>query len=107
MVESGDMTVPATRVPVSPLTGSDGAASTAPPSVNELVIEPRRGWIAVDWRELWRSRELLYFLIWRDIKGRYKQAVLGVGWAGLPPARSGEHTSELQSPCKLGCRLLL
>jgi len=52
----------------------------------ELVIEPRRGWIAVDWRELWRGRELLYFLIWRDIKVRYKQAVLGIAWAVLQPA---------------------
>ena len=54
--------------------------------VEELVIEPRRGWIAVDWRELVRSRELLYFLVWRDIKVRYKQAVLGVAWAVLQPA---------------------
>src|SRR5215208_2264420 len=53
---------------------------------DDLVIEPRRGWIAVDWRELWRSRELLYFLVWRDIKVRYKQAVLGIAWAVLQPA---------------------
>jgi lipopolysaccharide transport system permease protein len=52
----------------------------------ELVIEPRRGWIAIDWRELLRYRELLFFLVWRDVKVRYKQAVLGVGWAVLQPA---------------------
>jgi lipopolysaccharide transport system permease protein len=56
------------------------------PEPEELVIEPRRGWIALDWREMFRSRELLYFLIWRDIKVRYKQAVLGVAWAVLQPA---------------------
>jgi len=51
----------------------------------ETVIRPRRGWIAVDWRELWRHRELLYFLVWRDVKVRYKQAVLGIAWAVLAP----------------------
>jgi lipopolysaccharide transport system permease protein len=53
--------------------------------VEELVIRPRRGWIAVDWRELYHHRELLYFLIWRDVKVRYKQTVLGVAWAILQP----------------------
>src|SRR6185369_16815971 len=51
----------------------------------ETVIRPRRGWIAVDWKELWRHRELLYFLVWRDVKVRYKQAVLGIAWAVLAP----------------------
>src|SRR3954469_21149530 len=54
----------------------------------ELVIRPRRGWIAVDWRELWSHRELLYFLVWRDVKVRYKQAVLGIAWAVLAPVLS-------------------
>jgi lipopolysaccharide transport system permease protein len=54
----------------------------------ELVIKPRTGWIAVDWRELWTHRELLYFLIWRDVKVRYKQAILGVAWAVLAPVLS-------------------
>ncbi len=51
----------------------------------ETVIRSRRGWIAVDWRELWRHRELLYFLVWRDVKVRYKQAILGIAWAVLAP----------------------
>ncbi len=51
----------------------------------ELVIRPRSGWIAIDWRELWEARELLYFLVLRDIKVRYKQTVLGVAWALLQP----------------------
>src|SRR3954463_12725052 len=54
----------------------------------ELVIRPRKGWIAVDWRELWTHRELLYFLVWRDVKVRYKQAVLGIAWAVLAPVLS-------------------
>ena len=77
------MSVPVTAV----TTGApSGVVPAAAAGADELVIEPRRGWIAVDWRELWRSRELLYFLIWRDIKVRYKQAVLGIAWAVLQPA---------------------
>lgn len=53
--------------------------------VRRLVIRPRSGWIAIDWRELWESRELLYFLVLRDVKVRYKQTVLGVAWAVLQP----------------------
>jgi len=49
------------------------------------VIEPRGGWHLVDFAEMWRYRELLYFLIWRDIKVRYKQTALGAGWAILQP----------------------
>ena len=41
------------------------------------IIQPRKGWIAIDWRELIQYRALFYFLIWRDIKVRYKQTVLG------------------------------
>jgi lipopolysaccharide transport system permease protein len=49
------------------------------------VITPPVGWAPVDLRELWDHRELLYFLIWRDIKVRYRQTVLGVAWAVLQP----------------------
>lgn len=50
-----------------------------------LVIEPSKGWVRLGVRELWRYRELLYFLTWRNILVRYKQAVLGVLWAVLNP----------------------
>jgi lipopolysaccharide transport system permease protein len=56
--------------------------------VSELVIQPSRGWIRINFRELWQHRELLYFLIWRDIKVRYKQTVLGMAWAILVPVLS-------------------
>lgn len=56
------------------------------PTVHRTVIEPPVGWQLVDVRELWRYRELLFFLIWRDVKIRYKQAVLGIAWAVLQPA---------------------
>ena len=49
------------------------------------VIEPRSGWQFIGLRELWRYREVLYYLTWRDLKVRYKQTVLGVGWALLQP----------------------
>lgn len=49
------------------------------------VIEPRPGWRLVDLNELWQFRELLGFLIWRDVKVRYKQTVLGAAWAILQP----------------------
>ena len=53
-----------------------------------IRIQPRSGWIPIDWKELWEFRELLYFLIWRDVKVRYKQTVLGVAWAVLQPVFS-------------------
>jgi homopolymeric O-antigen transport system permease protein len=50
------------------------------------VIRPSSGWRALDVAELWRYRELIYFLAWRDVKVRYKQTALGVAWAVLQPA---------------------
>ena len=49
------------------------------------VIEPRSGWVPIGWRELWDYRELLGFLVWRDVKVRYKQTVLGAAWAVIQP----------------------
>ena len=51
----------------------------------EIMLEPPRGWLNLRLRELWEFRELLFFLIWRDIKVRYKQTVLGATWAVLQP----------------------
>ncbi len=56
------------------------------PATRFLVrIEPSRGWAHLNIRELWIYRELLYFFIWRDVKVRYKQTVLGIAWAILQP----------------------
>ena len=57
-------------------------ASSSYPSVR---ISARRRWLALDLRELWAYRELLYFFVWRDIKVRYKQTVIGAAWAILQP----------------------
>ncbi len=51
----------------------------------ERVIRPRRGWVAFDFAELWRYRELFGFLAWRDILVRYKQTYLGVAWVVIQP----------------------
>jgi len=53
--------------------------------ISVIRIEPSRGWVSIELSELWTYRELLYFLIWRDVKVRYKQTVIGIGWAILQP----------------------
>jgi lipopolysaccharide transport system permease protein len=50
------------------------------------IIEPHRGFRPVEWGELYAHRELLYFLVWREVKLRYKQTALGVAWVVLQPA---------------------
>ena len=55
---------------------------------NLTVIESQTGWRMVDWHELWQYRDLFFFLVWRDIKTRYAQSVLGVGWAVIQPVFS-------------------
>src|SRR5207248_1765469 len=77
-----------TEAPPDALTKAQApAAPPAPPAEqHETVIRPSSGWQLVNVRELWRFRELLYFLVWRDVKVRYKQTVLGVVWAVLQPA---------------------
>jgi lipopolysaccharide transport system permease protein len=76
--ETGARTAPPPAEP-------DRAAPAPPPEPPLTVIAPQGGWALPDLRELWRYRELLYFLALRDIKVRYKQTVLGVGWAVVQP----------------------
>ena len=49
------------------------------------IIKPQSGWIRINFKELWRYRELFYIFTWRDIKVRYKQTVIGIVWAILQP----------------------
>jgi len=51
----------------------------------EIVLEPPRDWLNLRLRQLWLYRELLYFFVWRDLKVRYKQTLLGAAWAILQP----------------------
>ena len=53
--------------------------------VSPLVIRASAGWVALRLADLWEYRELLYFLVWRDLKVRYKQTVVGVAWVMIQP----------------------
>lgn len=53
--------------------------------MNVTVIQPSSGLFKLDLKGVWRYRELLFFLVWRDLKVRYKQAAIGVGWAIIQP----------------------
>jgi lipopolysaccharide transport system permease protein len=79
--ESGEDRAPVALIDL----GASFSSSNGEPEYPELVIRPRSGWIAVDWKELFTSRELLFFLIWRDLKIRYKQTVLGIAWVVFQP----------------------
>jgi len=52
---------------------------------NIVIIEPRKRLFHLDLKSIWNYRELLYFLVWRDLKVRYKQTLIGVGWAVVQP----------------------
>lgn len=54
-------------------------------ATSSISIEADRGWASFERRELWEYRELLYFLVWRDVKVRYKQTLIGAAWAVLQP----------------------
>ncbi len=77
----GTTTPPPRAVPEA----SREPAADPTPELRLAVIEGRHTWNAEDVKELWRFRELLYFLTLRDIKIRYKQTILGVGWSVVQP----------------------
>lgn len=54
-------------------------------SLPHFVAAPSHGWNVVRWREMWEYRELLFFLVWRSVKLRYQQTLLGVLWVVLQP----------------------
>lgn len=60
-------------------------AGIAPEEQPAVVIEPTKGWAALRLVDIWEYRELLYFLVWRDVKVRYRQTVLGALWAIIQP----------------------
>jgi lipopolysaccharide transport system permease protein len=60
-------------------------AVTLPSAPTTVRIEPPRGWTELRLREIWQYRELLYFFVWRDVKVRYKQTVIGIAWVVLQP----------------------
>ena len=62
-----------------------GNESLPPPDSPVVIIEACRSWVPLRLGDFWAYRELLYFLIWRDVKVRYKQTLLGAAWAILQP----------------------
>ena len=58
------------------------AQHSAPP---RAIIQPSDGWVSLRLREFWEFRELLYFLVWREVKVRYKQTAIGAAWAIIQP----------------------
>lgn len=67
----------------TPIPAPSSAAGQASPGL--LRIEPQRGWLDLRLREIWNYRELLGFLVWRDVSVRYKQTVIGIAWVVLQP----------------------
>jgi lipopolysaccharide transport system permease protein len=70
------------------VTSNPSTASRLEPHVPPEIafrIEPPRRWLELRLNELWRYRELLYFLVWRDVKIRYKQTAIGISWVVIQP----------------------
>ncbi|HSL05103.1 MAG TPA: ABC transporter permease [Nitrospiraceae bacterium] len=67
---------------------SEWTAKSSEKSLPTFVIQPQRGLDSLEVASLWEYRELLYFLVWRDVKVRYKQSFIGAGWAIFQPAMS-------------------
>src|SRR3989475_2461344 len=74
-----------TREYAEPRRARAALASLPADNLPMFRIEPSRGWVSLQLHELWEYRELLHFLIWRDIKVRYKQTALGAAWAIIQP----------------------
>ncbi len=85
------MSTTTSNIGSTPERAATAAPKSSDPFLYELpdeplaTIEPSRSWGVFDVRDLWTYRELLYFLIWRDLKVRYKQTLLGVGWVVMQP----------------------
>lgn len=79
VVESIDLGIPGHSILHPPRNSYDL------PDKPVVVIEARKAWAPLNLRDLWACRELLYFLMWRDVKVRYKQTILGAAWAIIQP----------------------
>jgi lipopolysaccharide transport system permease protein len=75
------MTVSSPSSPIEPAAPAEVNAA----ALETTILRARQGWVSVDFRELWRYRELLWFLALRDIQLRYKQTALGAAWAIIQP----------------------
>lgn len=75
---------------LEPISSSDNLPQDdlQPTHVYETIIEARSDWRLVDWKELYNYRDLLRFLVWRELKVRYAQSAIGIGWAIIQPVFS-------------------
>jgi homopolymeric O-antigen transport system permease protein len=80
---TGSQGPPSVGEPIAVPSGVEREAASEGYSLR--VIQPSAAWGAIDFPELWRYRELLYFFVWRDVKVRYKQTGLGIAWAIIQP----------------------
>lgn len=73
--------------PAEPVRTAEAGAPVEPDAAEPRLtrVAPGGGWRLLNFRELWQFRELLFFFVWRDVKVRYKQTALGVGWVVLQP----------------------
>ena len=76
---------PAAAAIESPVEANSGPTVELAGEPFELVIAPRSAWRLADWRELAAYRDLFRFLIWRQVKVRYAQSAIGIGWAVIQP----------------------
>ena len=68
--------------------GVGSKEKTAATEAPVTVIRPSHGWVSLKLHELGEYRDLFYFLVWRDVKTRYAQSILGIGWAVIQPVFS-------------------
>ena len=74
-----------TKTTLHAITPGAASANTAAMKPISIVLRPRKGLFQLDLGAVWQYRELLFFLIWRDVKVRYKQTSIGAAWAILQP----------------------
>jgi lipopolysaccharide transport system permease protein len=72
-------------IPEHSVATSAGPSGVSAPELPTILIQPSNGWVSLKLHELQEYRELLYFLVWRDVKVRYKQTALGAAWAVIQP----------------------
>lgn len=85
MAMSGKVNLIASHLPDAPAGPEEKHSWVVLPETPLIKIRVGNRWSSIDLREIWAHRELLYFLVWRDLKVRYKQTILGASWVILQP----------------------
>lgn len=85
MAMSGKVNLIASHLPDAPAVSEEKHSRVVLPETPLIKIRVGNRWSSIDLREIWAHRELLYFLVWRDLKVRYKQTILGASWVILQP----------------------